>query len=251
MKKMLIANWKMELTESATLDLTFHLKKRLKKISQVEIVIAPSFVYLKEVKNLLGKSNIALAAQTVAAQQKGKFTGEVSAEMLSEIGCQYAIVGHSERRLKLNETDEMINHKINQCYHAGIIPVLCIGESAEQKSSGQSDTVIVRQLHAALEKVDGLPENELVIAYEPVWAIGSGQFLPAEQIFPFQRTIKRTISSLYSEKFYDENVRLLYGGSVNSIIAKSYWASDFLDGILIGGASLDLEEMYNIAVEGE
>ncbi|NQT49780.1 triose-phosphate isomerase [Candidatus Kuenenbacteria bacterium] len=251
MKKLLIANWKMELNEAETLDLVLNYKKRLKKITQVEIAFAPSCVYLKEVKNLLGRTHLQLAAQNVAAQAKGKYTGEISAAQIKELGCSYVIVGHSERRIKMNETDDMVNRKINQCYHNDLIPILCIGETLEEKNSGRSDSAIVRQLQAAISKVDGLPENELVIAYEPVWAVGTGQFLEAENIFAFHRTIKRTVSSLYSEKFYNDKVRLLYGGSINSIIAKDYWVSEVLDGILVGGASLDIEEMYNVALEGE
>ncbi len=241
----------MELDQGGTLELALELKKRLKKITAVEIALAPSLIYLQEVKNILVKSCIELAAQNVCLADKGKYTGEISALQLKSLGCKYAIVGHSERREKLNETDEMVNKKINQCYHAGLIPIVCIGETFEQKANGQSDSAIARQLQLALSKVSGLPENELVIAYEPVWAIGTGKYLETEQIYSCQRTIKRSISSLYSEKFYDENVRLLYGGSVNSIIAKGYWANEFLDGILVGGASLDSEDFYNIAFEGE
>lgn len=251
MKKLLLANWKMELNESSTLDLVFQLKKSIKKISKVEVAIAPSFIYLKEIKNLLGRSNIKLAAQNVAPADKGKYTGEISAAMLKELGCKYSIVGHSERRIKLNETDELINRKINQCLEAELTPVLCVGETFEQKQQGQTDSVLVKQLQVALDKVSNLPESEIVIAYEPIWAVGTGQFLKAEELFAFQRTIKRTISSLYTEKFYDEKVRFLYGGSINSIIAKDYWVCDYIDGILVGGASLDPMEFYNIALEAE
>jgi triosephosphate isomerase (TIM) len=251
MKQLLIGNWKMNMQRDASLELAFQLKKRLKKITQLEVVVSPSFPYLHEVNSLLAKSHIKLAGQTVASQDNGSYTGEVSATMLKELGCAYAIVGHSERRHKMGETDEMINKKINQCYHAGLIPVLCIGETYEQKKNGQSDSVLVRQLQYALSKVDGLPENKLVVAYEPVWAIGTGTYMDPAEVSVFQRTIKRTLSSLYSEKFYDSNVRFLYGGSVNSINAKGFWVAEYIDGMLVGGGSLDPEEFYNIAFQGE
>ncbi len=251
MKQLLIGNWKMELNEKQSLELAFQMKKRLAKITNIEIAIAPSFVYLKEIKNLLSKSNLQLAGQTVAYAEKGKYTGEVSASTLKEVGCNYVIVGHSERRHKMGETDEMINRKINQVLAQGMIPVLCIGETFEEKKQGQTDSVLVRQLQKALTKVDHLPEKEIVIAYEPVWAIGTGQFMQAEELDSFQRLVKRTIASLYSEKFYQEKVRFLYGGSVNSIIAKDFWISEQVNGLLVGGASLDIEEFYNIALQAE
>ena len=172
-QKYLIGNWKMNLNHEQSLDLVFKLKNRLKKISQVEVIIAPSFLYLKEIKELLGKSHIKLASQTVAPQSKGAYTGEISAGMLKEVGVDYVIVGHSERRQCCNETDQMINKKLNQCFHNGLTPILCIGETLEQRREKLTESVIVKQLQKALSKVDSLPENEILICYEPVWAVGA------------------------------------------------------------------------------
>ncbi|MEK7511781.1 MAG: triose-phosphate isomerase [Patescibacteria group bacterium] len=251
MKKILIGNWKMNLNEEQCLELVFQLQKRFKKISSVEVAVAPSFVYLKDVRAILAKSKIKLAGQNVAPCVGGSCTGEVSAAMLKNQGCSFAIVGHADRRRELNETDEMINKKINQSLNAGLTPILCIGETLEEKSASSTDAVLVRQLHTALQKVNGLPENELIVAYEPVWAIGTGKYFSAAELILPYKTIKRTISSLYSEKFYEAKVRFVYGGSVNSIIAKDYWALDFLQGIFVGTASLDVEEFYNIAIQAE
>jgi len=251
MKKLLIANWKMNLLEEVSLTLAEKYKKSLKKMKNVEVVIAAPFVYLNQLRDLLRKGNISLAAQDVAGQEKGAYTGEVSAAMLKGAGCKYCLVGHSERRQKLGETDTLINQKINQCYNVGLIPVLCVGETLAERDGNRSESVIVNQLQAALRDVNGLPESDLIIAYEPIWAIGTGKYLEAPHIQPIERVIKRTLSTMFSEKFYADKVRLLYGGSVNSIIAPHYWSADFLSGILVGSASLDAEEFGHIAEEGE
>jgi triosephosphate isomerase len=248
-EKILIANWKMNLTWKSQEALAKEYKKRLKKIKNLEIAVAPSFIFLTEIAKIFRGSNIQISAQDAATEEKGAFTGEVSAVTLKEVGCRYAIVGHSERRVKLGETSAMIKQKLNQCYGAGLIPIFCIGETSEERLRGETETVLIKQICDGMAKVSGLPEAELVIAYEPVWAIGRGQFLESAELSPIARLIKRTVSAIYSEQFYNKNVRLVYGGSVNSIIAPSYWNAEYLDGLLIGGASLDVEEFYNIAEE--
>lgn len=265
MKKLLIANWKMNLLEDASLALAEKYKRSLKRLKNVEIVIAAPFVYLNQLRELLRKSDITLAAQDVAGQEKGAYTGEVSAAMLKGAGCKYCLIGHSERRRKLGEDDALINQKINQAYNVGLIPILCVGEDLAERDGNRSESVIVNQLQNALRDVNGLlrcesaglssrvsgPESELVIAYEPIWAIGTGKYLEASHIQPIERVLKHTVSVIFSEKFYEDKVRLLYGGSVNSIIAPHYWNAGFLGGILVGSASLDAEEFNHIAEEGE
>lgn len=249
MGKILVANWKMNLNHQTQKELAEDFKKRLKKIKQVEIVVAPSFVYLQEVAEIFKGTNIKLAAQDVATEKPGAFTGEVSASEVREIGCEYAIIGHSERRIKLNETEKMVSAKINQCYGAGIIPILCVGETSEERMRGETESVLMKQLYDSVYKVSGLPEKEIIIAYEPVWAIGGSQFLDPDELSPIAFLIKKILSAMYSEKFYNNNARFIYGGSVNSIIAPAFWSADFLNGLLIGAASLDVEEFYNIAEE--
>lgn len=239
----------MNLLEKESLDLAYEYKKRLTGVKDLAVVIAPTNLYLKEINKIIKHSPLLLAAQNVAAQKKGSFTGEVSAAMLKETGCRYVLVGHSERRQHLSESNELVNQKINQCYNGGLIPVLCLGETMEEKTAGRREAVLVQQIHSALEKVNGLPENNLLLAYEPVWAIGTGEFIEMREFEAVQRIIKRTISSLYSERFYNERVALLYGGSVNSINAKEFWQQDYLHGLLVGTASLDIEEIYNITIE--
>jgi len=246
-KKILIANWKMYLNEDKSLELAKIYKKLLKSKSSLEIVACPSFPYLSQINKLWQKSKFAICSQNIAFKEKGALTGEVSATMVKELGCKYALIGHSERRHQLGELDKMINMKVNLAYHNKLIPVLCIGETLEEKTSGQRESIISRQIRNAIEKVDSLPENKLLIAYEPVWAIGGGESMDPEEMYTMIRIIKRNISSLYSEKFFEENVSILYGGSVNSINAKEFWNIDGLSGMLVGSASIDANEFYNIS----
>jgi triosephosphate isomerase (TIM) len=254
MKKLLIANWKMKLKESDSIDLAKKYIEKLNKSRNVEVIIAPTMLYLSKIASLLKKSNLKLASQNIAVMESGALTGETSAEMVHEAGCKYTLVGHSERRHKMHETDDEINKKINLAYDNGLIPVLCIGETLKDKNDGQRDTVLTIQLRNALSKVDNLPDKQLIIAYEPVWAIsssGSGLLMEAEEMYTVARIVKRVLSSLYSESFYEEKVKLLYGGSINSIIAKDFWNIEILDGLLVGSASLDAQEMSTIALQSE
>lgn len=250
MGKILIANWKMNLSEQASYDLARQYTKELHDQPDLEIVVAPSFPCLYRVGHVFKDTEIHLAAQDVAIAEKGAYTGGVSASMLAELDCRYSLVGHSERRQYFGETDEMIQRKLNQCYAAGITPVLCIGENALEKSAGQRDAVLAHQLKSALENVMTLPNNHLLIAYEPIWAIGTGNVMESEEMQAVDRLLKRIISSLYSEKFYDEFVRLLYGGSVSSINAGSFWAEESVDGLLVASASLEIDSFVSIAEQG-
>ncbi|KKR08616.1 MAG: Triosephosphate isomerase [Parcubacteria group bacterium GW2011_GWC2_39_14] len=248
MKKILIANWKMNLDVEKTLQLARDYKKELKALSGIELIVAPSLPLLIPVEGIFAKTKIGLAGQNVAAFSTGSYTGEVSAAMLKQIGCKYSLVGHSERRQHVAEIDEMIHKKIVQCYAGGLIPVLCVGELLKDKENGQRDSVIINQLHQALAKVPDLPEKEIIIAYEPAWALGTGVSVEKEDLLHVERIIKRAISSLFSESFYNEKVRLLYGGSVNSKNVSNYWGIEKMSGFLVATASLDAEEFSKIAL---
>ncbi|MBU1132254.1 triose-phosphate isomerase [Patescibacteria group bacterium] len=248
MRKMLIANWKMNLSYDDSLGLASKYVELIDKFAKEnDIAIAPSFPCLPEIKKKLAHSAIVLGAQDVSSEESGAFTGEVSAEMLAEIGCQYAIVGHSERRLNVNETDEMIGKKINQCFNRKLIPILCIGETSEEKERGERDSILARQLHRALEKVKANSESDLIIAYEPVWAIGTGNPVRAEDLQPVQLLIKRTVCSLFSEKYYSDHVRFIYGGSVDAKNAKEFLQLDFISGLLAGTVSLNADDFLAVA----
>jgi triosephosphate isomerase (TIM) len=246
MKKIIIANWKMNLDQKETIDLAKSYYKNVKPKRNTEVVIAPSFPMLKEVQKIFSGTNFILGAQDVAAQESGAYTGEVSSRMLKDFGCKYVLVGHSERRLFMNETNEIINKKINQCFNMGLSPILCVGETLQENKDDKREYILVQQLQQALSKVNGLPENELVIAYEPIWAIGSGQFMEAKDLQTIQSIVKRVIFSLYSEKFYNEKVRLIYGGSVNSINANDFLSEENISGLLVATASLESGAFRNI-----
>ena len=250
-QKILIANWKMYLSEDESIKLAEEYKKKFKNVSKVEIVACPSFPYLAQISKIWQKTKIVMGAQNIASKEKGALTGEVSVEMIKDFDCKYVILGHSERRHQLGESDESINMKLNLAYHNNLIPILCVGETLEEKIDGQRESIIARQIRNAINKVDGLPENKLIIAYEPVWAIGTGTVMPAEEMYTVMRILKRNVSSMYSEKFYDDNVSILYGGSVSSLNAKEFWNISDLAGMLIGSASLDSGEFFNIAEQAK
>lgn len=246
MKNIIIANWKMNLDESDSLKLAKEYYNNIKTNRNTEVVIAPSFPMIKEIQKIFSGTDFILSSQDIAAQESGAYTGEVSAKMLKDLGCKYVIIGHSERRSVMGETNEMINKKLNQCFNAGLSPILCIGETLQENKDDKRDYVLVQQLQQALSNVNGLPEKELVIAYEPVWAIGSGQYMEPKDIQLVQSIVKRVIFSLYSEKFYNEKVRLIYGGSVNSINASDFLSEENISGLLVGTASLDSSVFRNI-----
>ena len=246
--KKLIANWKMNLIGEASLKLAHEYKKVLADLQDdLEIVVAPSAIYLNDVRRVFSGSKIKLAGQNIADLDRGSYTGETSATMIKEYGAEFSLVWHSERRCILLEQSRFIPGKLTQCYKAGITPVLCVGETAPEKTAGETDSVIVHQLHQALAKVVGLPENKLIIAYEPVWSIGAKKPAEVSDLQNIIRVIKRVISSLYSEKFFRDNVELLYGGSVDETTVKDFLSIGELDGFLVGTASLNAESFGKIA----
>jgi len=205
--------------------------------SEAEIIVAPSFLYFEQVKDIFEGTTIRLAGQNVSAEGKGADTGEISAEMLKKAGADYVIVGHSERRHKLGESDALIHEKLGQCVAAGLIPILCVGETIEEKRAGQRDEVLSRQLRTALVGSDLKKCPELFIAYEPVWAIYPGDLFPAEELFTVFQVVQKTLSALFPEEYVKTKLRLLYGGSVNIDICEDFWKLEYLSGLLIGNAS--------------
>ena len=244
---MLVANWKMFLKKTETINLAREIVHKVHSAKDLEIVLAPSFLYLAELRDLAKKYDLALCGQDLSTEKEGAVTGQISGEMLKECGCQYVLVGHSERRSLARETEEMINRKINMAYSAGLIPLLCVGETMAEKQAEQTEQVLIKQIQTAIQKVSALPENELVIAYEPVWAIGSGNYLEVSEIDSMIKIIKRIVSHIYSEKFFEEKVRILYGGSVNNLLAPGYFAEKRLSGLLVGRASCHAEDFASIA----
>jgi len=236
MKPLIVANWKMNPTTLEGAKLLFEaVKKEVKNIKKVEIVICPPFTFLSNIQYPI--SNIKLGAQDCFWEEKGAFTGEISPLMLKNLGCEYIIIGHSERR-KLGETDEMINKKIKAVITAKLKPILCIGETEKERKLGKTFQMLKDQLKDDLKNLTSKTYNlkPLVIVYEPVWAIGTGNPCSSKEA-------KKVF--LFLQKFFGK-VPVLYGGSVNSENAASYIHEANFQGLLVGGASLNPKEFIKI-----
>jgi triosephosphate isomerase len=246
MRKPLIAgNWKMNKTESEAISLVRKLIQGVKSLTAVEVLICPPFTSISQLNKLLVSSPILLGAQNISEQESGAFTGEISAEMAAEF-CTHVILGHSERRAIYGETDELINLKLKAALNAGMIPVLCVGEHLEEKESGEAASVIAGQLQAGLEGIHLTDPDLLVIAYEPIWAIGSGRSASAEDTADLiGEVIRPTLSGIWGEKI-SQKIRILYGGSVNPGNARGFFTQPDIDGALVGGASLSADNFLGI-----
>ncbi len=212
---------------------------------KAELAICPPAVYLMKIGGMLADSDIALGAQNVCDREAGAFTGEISAQMLVDCGCRYAIVGHSERRALYGESDQLVAARFAMALAAGIKPILCVGESLEERESGVTETVVARQLDAALE-LNGIASfAQAVIAYEPVWAIGTGQVATPEQAQAVHAFIRSRLA--LQDSNVAQQVQILYGGSMNPGNAADLLSQTDIDGGLIGGASLKADDFLAIA----
>jgi triosephosphate isomerase len=215
--------------------------KPLEDIKDVEKVICPPFISLPSIAVLLKNSSIKLGAQNMHYEDKGAFTGEVSPIMIRDL-CRYVIIGHSERRQYFND-DEYINRKIKAAIKTGITPILCIGEKPEENNTGKTTEVLEKQLEAALYDIDNI--NDIVIAYEPIWAIGTGKSASGEQANQTIYSIRHKVNSLYNSETAS-NIRILYGGSVTADNITEFVGQSEIDGALVGGASLKPEQFIDI-----
>ncbi|HEY51450.1 MAG TPA: triose-phosphate isomerase [Dehalococcoidia bacterium] len=239
---LIAGNWKMNTTVAEALDLVRAMKDELEKVTDVETAICPPFVSLAPVKELLAGSTIKLGAQNLFFAEKGAYTGEISSLMVADL-CEYVIIGHSERRQYFNETGDIVNKKVTAALQAGLKPILCIGESLEENEAGSTEEVLAEQLSLSLAAVVDL--NGLTVAYEPVWAIGTGKPATGEQANGTISFIRQSIAEAYGEKAAQE-IRILYGGSVNSANAAEFMQQPEIDGALVGGASLKANEFISI-----
>ena len=245
-RRLLIAgNWKMNLTLSASLELAESLKKAASGISNVDIAACPPSVYVQPVAAVLKGSNIGVGTQNVYFEKEGAFTGEISAGMLKDIGCQYVILGHSERRHLLGESSELVNLKTHAALATGLIPIVCVGELLKERESGTTEQVIRRQFDGSFSGVSAADMKKCVVAYEPVWAIGTGKVATPEQAEEVHEAIRNMIEKNYSKEVA-EAVRIQYGGSVNDKNAKEILAKPNVDGALVGGASLKVDSFMGI-----
>jgi len=245
MRQPLVAgNWKMHGSRVENASLVSALLDLVQPEKRAEIMVCPPFPYLLETGRLLKDSGIALGAQSVCAEAQGAFTGEVSAAMLKDAGCAYVLVGHSERRQLYGESDDLVARKFMAAQSHGLVPVLCVGETLEEREGGQTLNVVSRQLEAVLS-VSGVGSlAKAVIAYEPVWAIGTGRTASSEQAQEVHATIRAKVAGL--DATIGGSVRILYGGSVKASNARELFAMPDIDGGLVGGASLKADEFARI-----
>lgn len=244
----IVGNWKMNLDFQGTEDLIVGLRENLKDYRrEAAIVVCPSFPYLDRAHELLIASNIKLGAQDVFWEKEGNYTGEVSVKMLKELGCQYVIIGHSERRGFLGETDEMIDRKTVSALRHQLTPIICVGETKEERRQGIHYMVIDDQVKKALRYVNPVFHQErVVIAYEPVWSIYPGQPCEPNQAREFALVINQALIDLYPPEVVERNFRIIYGGSVNEKNVLDYVKDGPFSGILIGNASLDADTFTKI-----
>lgn len=235
-----------------TEDLTQEVSRGLNKtdIENTDVVLCPSFTALKSVSEIIKKNKlpIFLGAQNVFWQEKGAYTGEISPLMLKELGVKYIIIGHSERRVNLKETDEMINKKIEIALAYNLIPILCVGEMFEERQRGEKDSVINKQIAGAFKGINFNIDNNLIIAYEPVWAISSsgyGQIVEPPEAEDTSLVIKQQLIDIFGSEKVTKRVKIIYGGNVDSSNVKGFLEKN-VEGFLVGGASLKLQEFIKI-----
>lgn len=239
---LIAGNWKMHATLDEAIKLVSYMRIELDKTESVEKVICPPFIFLVPLKDLVKGSSIRLGAQNMYFEEKGAFTGEISPAMLAEL-CQYVILGHSERRKYFGEANGLINNKVKAAFRFGLIPILCVGERLEENEAGKTEEVINQQITSAF--VDIFPSTSMVIAYEPVWAIGTGKAATVEQARSTITFIRSIVASLWDVNIA-QKIRILYGGSVTQENISQFMAQVEIDGALVGGASLKGEEFVSI-----
>jgi triosephosphate isomerase (TIM) len=244
-RPIIAANWKMYKTHLEAIQTVQKLSYLLDKkdAEVVEVVICPPFTALRSIQTLLEADRLTygLGAQDVHWEEKGAFTGEISPPMLAALKCQYVIVGHSERRQYFAETDETAAKKVRAVFGAGMVPILCVGESLEERDGGRTEAKVIGQVKAGLAGIDPAEAAKLVIAYEPIWAIGTGRNATPSDAGEVIGLIRRTVGEMFSSNA-TEGVRIQYGGSVKPGNIREFMAHPEIDGALVGGASLDPEE---------
>ncbi|MGZ8190045.1 MAG: triose-phosphate isomerase [Methylococcaceae bacterium] len=242
-RSLVVGNWKMNGTLASSESLARNILAGLDS-NNAEIAICVPYVYMAKISEIVNNTNLVLGAQNVADKPSGAFTGEISASMLREFNCKYAIVGHSERRSYYGDTNESVAARFCQAQEQNVIPILCVGETLEQREQDQTFTIIDEQLEAVIDSAGIQAFNTAVIAYEPVWAIGTGKTATDEQAQEVHRYIRKYIAA--KDQTIADKIQILYGGSAKPDNAKGLFAMPDIDGGLIGGASLDAESFLKI-----
>jgi triosephosphate isomerase len=238
-------NWKMNTTLLSAIDLAENLVREIGQVLEVEMVLCPPFPNLEAVRRVIDGSALQLGAQDVYWEQAGAFTGEVSAPMLRSVGCEWVIVGHSERRHLMGETSAMVNRKLKAALHEGLRVILAVGETREERHAGHTELILESQLRESLADMEGKDIERMVIAYEPVWAIGTGDTATPDQAREAHAFVRLTLGRLCGQETASA-VRIQYGGSVTAQNAAELMSQPGVDGALVGGASLKAEEFAAI-----
>lgn len=243
-KPLMAGNWKMNKTVEEATGMVKALKAAVANVSDVEILVCPAFTALYAVNNEIKGSNINLGAQNLFWEAKGAFTGEISPAMIKEAGCSYVIIGHSERRQYFSETDETVNKRVKAAFANGLIPVVCVGETLEEREKDITFKVIETQIRGGLAGLSPEEASSAVIAYEPVWAIGTGKTATPDQAQQVHAFIRKLYREIYADAA--DKVRILYGGSVNPKNVSDLMKQPDIDGGLVGGASLEADSFAQL-----
>jgi triosephosphate isomerase len=241
-------NWKMNLDRAAAVALAEGVARQSEGVEGVDLAVCPPSVYLDAVGKAIAGSKVALGAQNVYHESKGAYTGEISVPMLQDLGCKYVILGHSERRHVLRESSEQVNEKVHAALEGGVIPIVCVGEMLAQREAKQTLAVVRRQFDGSLSGLSAEQVCRIVIAYEPVWAIGTGKVATPEQAEEVHLNLRKIIGERYNSEVA-ETVRIQYGGSVKPDNAADLLAQPDIDGALVGGASLKKDQFMGIVAK--
>jgi triosephosphate isomerase len=248
MRKPFVAgNWKMNTDSRSSVDLAKAVASGSSELTSgsVSVAVIPPFVYLPSVVGAVSSCDVAVGAQDIYFEEKGAFTGEISPAMLKDIGCTYVLCGHSERRHVIGETNELINKKVIAAIGGGLLPILCVGELLEQRDAGETEQVVAEQIRAGLAGLSAEQVSAVTIAYEPVWAIGTGRTATPQQAQEAHAFIRGLLAEMYDDSTAQE-MRIQYGGSVNAANARELMSQEDVDGALVGGASLKADEFVKI-----
>jgi len=244
-KKVIAGNWKMNMNLHQSQKLVSEIINGLGKDSKAEVIVCPPFTSLSEVNSLVKGTRVKLGAQNMFYEENGAYTAEISADMLKSVGCEYVILGHSERRVIFNESNELINKKVKAALSKGLKPIFCIGELLEQRENGQTMNVISMQVEKGLEGITAEQMKNIIIAYEPVWAIGTGKTATPEQAQEVHFFIRELVAKKYSTSVA-ENIIIQYGGSVKPDNSSELLSQEDIDGALVGGACLKADSFLSI-----
>ena len=243
-KKVIAGNWKMNMLPDETIKMIEELAP-LVEGAQSEVILCVPFTDLFYALLTAQNTNIKIGAQNMHWEENGAYTGEVSAKMLKSIGGEYVILGHSERRQYFNETDETVNKKLKKAFEVGLNPILCVGETLEEREAGKANEIVTNQIRKAFEGITNVQATKTIIAYEPIWAIGTGKTATAEDANNMIYNIRQEMSNLYGQ-MTAQRVIIQYGGSVKASNCKELFSTSDIDGALVGGASLNADEFAKI-----